>query len=109
MHISEFQKKQAEWSQQQFGDQPAHFSLLGVVEEVGELSHSHLKSEQGIRTNEDHIAGKRDAVGDILMYLSNYCTASGFELQEIAVTVLEEVMERNWVDHKVNGKPEVVK
>lgn len=45
-------------------------SILGVIEELGELSHAHLKELQGIRgTNEEHQANAKDAIGDITVYL----------------------------------------
>ena len=41
----------AEWSRRNFGPGTpmGYRALLGVVEEVGELSHAHLKQLQGIR------------------------------------------------------------
>jgi len=38
---------------------------MGLVEEVGELAHAHLKNEQGIRgTPEEHVQAKVDAIGE---------------------------------------------
>jgi hypothetical protein len=45
-------------------------SILGVMEEVGELSHAYLKSAQNIRGDKDkHEADAKDAVADITIYL----------------------------------------
>ena len=45
-------------------------SLLGVLEELGELAHSHLKAAQKIRgTDEEHVRAGRDAIGDTTIYL----------------------------------------
>lgn len=43
--------------------------LMGVQEEIGELTHHHLKLKWGIRGNEDHITEGQDAVGDTVIYL----------------------------------------
>jgi hypothetical protein len=68
--------------QHNFGDRPAWQTLLGVVEEVGELSHAHLKAAQGIRgTREQHHVAKIDAVADIVIFLADYCTAEGIDLE----------------------------
>lgn len=45
-------------------------SILGVIEEVGELSHAYLKSAQNIRGDRtQHEADAKDAVADITIYL----------------------------------------
>lgn len=45
-------------------------SILGVIEEIGELSHAHLKGLQSIRgTQEQHDADAKDAIGDATVYL----------------------------------------
>src|SRR3954453_7750691 len=45
-------------------------SVLGCIEEVGELAHAHLKQDQNIRGDEaKHVADAKDAVGDLMVYL----------------------------------------
>jgi NTP pyrophosphatase (non-canonical NTP hydrolase) len=45
-------------------------TMLGVIEELGELTHSWLKRDQGIRgTTEQHNEDMKDAVGDLTVYL----------------------------------------
>lgn len=54
-------------------------SLLGMVEEVGELAHSHLKELQAIRgTPEEHQANAKDAIGDITVYLLGVLNHLGY-------------------------------
>jgi len=63
-----------EWSVEQFGaDQPAWYAAKGAVEECGELIHSDLKRDQGIRLDDDDVGNdaERDAVGDIVIYLAD--------------------------------------
>jgi hypothetical protein len=58
-----------DWEDYNFPGTTMIDDLMGVQEEVGELTHHHLKAKQSIRTNEDHIAEGQDAVGDIMIYL----------------------------------------
>ena len=58
------------WQRKNFGEPNTNHMILGVTEEVGELCHAELKQQQGIRNNEDHVANQKDAVGDILIYLT---------------------------------------
>lgn len=56
----------------------------GVIEELGEFFHARLKMEQGIRgTKEKHEADMRDAIGDMLIYLSNLAEARGEKFKTI--------------------------
>lgn len=63
-------EERTEWVEKNFPpDTPSH-SMLGVIEEMGELSHSYLKNIQGIRGDEEkHILDMKDAVGDMTVYL----------------------------------------
>jgi len=71
-------------------------SLLGLIEELGELAHSHLKEQQGIRTSEDHVAKAKDAIGDIVIFLADYCNARVFNLALIIKETWEQVRKRDW-------------
>lgn len=52
------------------GSVPMLETVEGVIEEIGELAHCHLKKKQSIRgTHEEHDAGMKDAVGDATVYL----------------------------------------
>lgn len=98
--LREIQQEQAEWAEKNFGSQKAHEALLGVVEEVGELAHAQLKFEQGIRGFQDtkkFDETAKDAVGDIMVYLMNYCTINGWSMTKILNDVWEDVSKRDWV------------
>jgi len=91
------QQEQVEWVAHNFGtDRPAWHPLLGVQEEVGELSHAFLKRAQGIRVNEDHDAAIKDAVADIVIYLLDFCTAEGIDLQSVLAETWAQVKARDW-------------
>lgn len=72
-----------DWSQEQFGDQPSRYPLLGATEEAGELSTSVLKKAQGIDDDEKYEdrdtvgeAAEADALGDIVVYLADFVSRS---------------------------------
>lgn len=98
------------WTRQNFGkpeDRASHQPLLGVSEEVGELCHAHLKAEQGIRGTPEELEAKaKDAVGDILIYLADYCNLRGFDMQEIIEQTWLEVRKRDWKKNSKTGKTE---
>ena len=99
------------WLHHNFPNQQPEDALLGLVEEVGELAHAHLKYAQQIRglTNEEYQAQASDAIGDIVIYLMSYCTTNGFELAECLNTAWEEVRERDWIRYPDTGVPSDIK
>jgi len=102
--LKQLQSENAVWSLKNFGTQPYWHPMLGVVEEVGELSHSLLKLEQGIRGDHaKHEEEAMDAVGDIVVYLANLCNIRGWNFQAIVTNVWAEVKKRNWVENKDDG------
>jgi NTP pyrophosphatase (non-canonical NTP hydrolase) len=59
-----------EWVDKNFPPDVYSHSVLGVIEEVGELTHHYLKDLQSIRGDHDeHVAEMKDAIGDITVYL----------------------------------------
>lgn len=93
------------WLLRNFPTTTPEEQFLGVVEEVGELSHAILKNKQGIRQNskvtDDDM---KDAVGDIMIYLINYCNMMDWDLMEIVQDVwVDEVNKRDWIKYPVNG------
>jgi len=61
--------------------------LVGIIEEIGEFAHAHLKKSQCIRgTAEDHDIAMRDAIGDIGIYLMDFCTRVNLDFKEILFT-----------------------
>ena len=101
--LKQIQSAVGAWAVKNFGNQASYLPLLGVVEELGELCHAHVKLEQGIRTNEDHWEGKIDAVGDVVIYLLDYCSKTGIDLEETIASVWLEVKKRDWtIERKQN-------
>ena len=105
--LEHVQNRLDEWARRNFGeDRPSYHPLLGAIEELGELAHAHLKQEQGIRTNEDHEAEARDAVGDVIFYLMDYCNIRGWSIAEIITETENEVFARDWTKNREDGSVE---
>ena len=94
--LDRIQREQVPWVKHNFGDRHTWMPLVGLQEELGELSHAFLKKTQGIRTNEDHDANMRDAVGDIVIYLLDFCSGVGINLEKELVATWEKVKKRDW-------------
>jgi len=95
------------WNDHNFHNKKSYQCLLGAGEELGELMHAHLKEEQGIRgTSEEHRLAKMDAIGDVLVYLADYCNQSGIQMDDCWKMVWEELQSRDWKKFPKNGKTE---
>ncbi|HOD84842.1 MAG TPA: hypothetical protein PKG77_25785, partial [Phycisphaerae bacterium] len=93
------------WVQHNFPAREPFYPLLGAMEELGELSHAHLKDLQAIRgTPEEHQAAKEDAVADIIIFLADYCTANGIDLQAAVEKTWAQVKLRDWQADKLGGQ-----
>ena len=68
----EIRQEVAAWSKRNFPGKQRWEPWLGMVEELGELSHAVLKRHQKIRVEEDHAGDIYDACGDIVIYLFDY-------------------------------------
>lgn len=102
--LRQLQEEQRPWQQHNFPGREAYYPLLGAVEELGELAHEHLKDIQGIRgTHEEHMEKAKDAVADTIIFLSDYCSAMGFDLQEIVEQTWNEVKKRDWKLDPIHG------
>lgn len=103
--LRKIQMEQCEWATRNFGKINFVDNMLGVVEEVGELSHSVLKEKQGIRVDENHAEKAKDAMGDIIIYIAGMCNARGWDLEDIVENVWSSVSKRNWKKHPKKGIP----
>ena len=95
--LRRIQSEQKVWCKETFKNHKPYQSILGVIEEVGELAHSHLKMEQGIRgTQEHHIEKAKDAVGDIMIFLIDYCNEMGYDIEKCLEVAWDEVSQRTY-------------
>ena len=103
--LSKIQKEHIGWSLSNFGVHPAYQPLLGVGEEVGELNHAYLKAIQGIRgTPEQHHADMIDAVGDIVIYLCDFCNCMDIDLEGAVAETWAKVKKRDWKKNPESGE-----
>lgn len=104
-NLDEMQTENAEWVEQNFpGKCDNNTAFMGMVEELGELSHVRLKTYQGIRAIDPE--AERDAVGDLAIYMLHYCHTKGWSLQEIIEETWNEVKKRDWIKFPKNGLSE---
>ena len=102
--MNELQFEVGQWSRKNFPNNKPTYPLLGLVEEVGELAHAHLKMEQGIRgTEREHQIAKIDAIGDIVIYLADYCERNGISLEAAVRDTWEKVKKRDWNKNSLDG------
>lgn len=85
------------WQEHNFPGRDAWEPLVGMQEELGELSHAFLKRHQGIRTGEDHESAILDALSDLLIYACDFANAEEINLASALEETWEEVRKRDWV------------
>ena len=66
-------------------------ALHGMVGEIGELHSIYQKIYQGHQADETH---KKKELSDLLWFMAEYCTANGWEFDEIAVINIEKLKAR---------------
>ena len=66
-------------------------ALHGMVGEIGELHSIYQKIYQGHAPSEEH---KKKECGDLLWFIAEYCTANGWELDEVANLNIEKLKAR---------------
>ena len=95
------------WQKRNFPNASPYQPLLGALEELGELAHAHLKMDQNIRgTFIQHFNAKKDAVGDVIIYLIHYCLLNGFQITDAMDEAWSIVRQRNWQENPLTGRTE---
>lgn len=93
------------WRLRNFPNADAIQQLLGVMEEVGELTHAVLKQMQEIRGNsKDHDEAILDAVGDIQIFLAGFCSFRGINMYKAYTDTANTVMKRDWLTDPEKGE-----
>lgn len=97
MNIRDIQNEQKAWVIHNFPGRDSYYPLLGAVEEVGEIAHAHLKMKQGIRgTKKEHLAAIEDGIADVIIFLCDYATAMGIDVQDALEKTWVVVKQRDW-------------
>lgn len=95
------------WVHHNFPNDREEDSLLGVIEEMGELAHHMLKRRQGIRgAGVDHEAEIRDACADLVIFLLGVASHEGFILMDAINEAWDVVKQRDWIKYPKNGVSE---
>jgi len=97
LQLTHLQSERDEWVARNFpGDDMPH-SLLGAVEELGELTHHYLKLQEGIRGSADHHREEiGDAVADCVIYLAGVCSWLGVDFGALVQDTWDTVKQRDW-------------
>ena len=104
IELAKLQNEIETWQYRNFPNNKPYHPLLGLSEEVGELSHAHLKMEQGIRSSSMY--DKEDAVGDIGVYLIAYCALNNIDFANAITKTWDQVRQRDWKKYPKNGRSE---
>jgi NTP pyrophosphatase (non-canonical NTP hydrolase) len=104
LSLGDVQKSQKPWVKHNFGNRPSWMPLIGVMEELGELAHAFLKKAQGIRgTAKEHDLAIKDAVADIVIFLCDFCSSQGIDLEREVIETWAKVKTRDWKKDKKMG------
>jgi len=97
LQLSTLQKERDEWVARNFPGDKVEDSVMGAVEELGELAHHWLKMKQQIRgTEQEHIDGMLDAVADCVIFLAGVASHLGADYGELVNDTWNTVMKRDW-------------
>lgn len=66
-------------------------ALFGMCSEIGELQALYQKTYQGHELDKEHA---KKELGDLLWFVAEYCTAQGWELEEIMEINIKKLMKR---------------
>lgn len=66
-------------------------ALFGMAAEIGELQGLYQKRYQGHFSPEEHF---KKEIGDCLWFIAEYCTAKGWELEEIMQINIDKLLNR---------------
>ena len=105
MDFNELQNQVKEWGLYNFPDSEEWMPLVGAVEEIGELCHAHLKEKQKIRLQDfgDFREAKEDAIGDTIIFLTDYCNRNNLNLEHCIKVAWNIVSARDWRKFPNNG------
>ena len=66
-------------------------ALHGMVAEIGELHSIYQKVYQGHEVDIDHL---KKELGDLLWFCAEYCTAQGWDMEQVCVKNIEKLRKR---------------
>lgn len=92
MTLNEYQKLAARTIDPMLSN-PAkmNHAMFGMVGELGEFFSIYQKAYQGHKADLDHI---KKELGDLMWFIAEYCTAIGWDLDEIAQINIDKLRAR---------------
>lgn len=92
MRLNEYQKLAARTINENLSveEKIAH-ALHGMVGEIGEVHSIYQKELQGHSVSKEELMGE---LGDLEWFISEYCTAMGWTLEEVCQYNIEKLMRR---------------
>lgn len=69
----------------------AYHGLHGMVGEIGEIHSLYQKTYQGHELDEGHL---KKEVGDLLWFIAEYCTANGWDLDDVMQLNIDKLKAR---------------
>jgi len=103
-----------EWSLLNFGKQPSEYRILGLHEEQGELCRVVLKRRQAIRDEQSRFDDEWDAIGDIAIYLMDYCGAEEVDiiapLEDKSSLIIDNILNdlASWTSYLAGNIPKQI-
>lgn len=92
MNMNEYQKLAARTINKDLVPyQQEHHALHGMIGEIGEIHSLYQKQYQGHAIDTEHL---KKELGDLLWFVAEYCTAFGWELNEVATLNIEKLKAR---------------
>jgi NTP pyrophosphatase (non-canonical NTP hydrolase) len=82
--LTQLQEEHAPWVLKNFGQHPAWHPLLGMIEELGELAEAMnlMLHEPNSDNCEKHKCNIKDGLGDVIIFMSDFCNISGINLND---------------------------
>lgn len=97
--LNQLQQERNEWVARNFPGDELSDSIMGAIEELGELTHHYLKRKQQIRgEGAMHRAEMLDAVADCVIFLAGVCSHLGVDYGTLVTTTWQKVQQRDWVN-----------
>jgi NTP pyrophosphatase (non-canonical NTP hydrolase) len=125
MELDKLQEEVAQWAAQNFPTRNTNKRLIGMTEEIGEfafqkleellpfihmvrqlgrVAHHHNKQLDGIRGSyEFHDEKIQDALGDIFLFMTDYCELKEWKIADVIQKTWNEVKQRDWIENPLSG------
>ena len=101
--LGKLQAEIRDWRMYNFPDTTPTEQYMGMVEELGELSHTMLKDIQGIRGGGVAEDEMKDAIGDLSIFMINFCDMKGWDYEKVLALTWEQVAGRDWRNNPKDG------